>query len=176
MGTPPNGTRPHSTEIENAIPELLQIKPKTIEDLWAWAERTYGYDKDQVRKIMLARNIDTFIAENWFTYTGFITEHRWEEEAKKAFPQVCPICGSETERNTKDDNFYGARWGWRCVADRFHFAHHQWAHLKPVMVNRPDPFKENIDDLSTPTSENTPGNGQDRELHLERDKNEDDPL
>jgi hypothetical protein len=133
-----NNNRPHSTEIDKFIPKSLELKPKTIEDLLAWAERTYGFDRDQVRKIMLAYNIDTFLPENWFTYTGFITEHRWQEEAQKAFPLACPICGSETERNTADDDMYGARWGWRCIADRFHFALHQWAHLKPMMVNRPD--------------------------------------
>lgn len=114
---------------------------KTLEKFLEWAEYLYDYDRNKVRKILKAYDLSTYTPESWWTYAALVREHWMDEHAKKAIPEVCPICQAKTEQNSSDDGMYGARRGWRCTADHLHFAMSRWAHLKPVMVNRPDPLE-----------------------------------
>jgi hypothetical protein len=133
-------TNTHSTEFEKSIPKPIVAEPKTIQDLRDWAFRIYEYDADKLKKIMLSYDIQEFFPDSWWTYTGLIGKFHLDELAEEAFPKECPICGAPTEYNEKDNHMFGATWGWRCTADRYHFIKHQWAPLKGVMVNRPDPL------------------------------------
>lgn len=96
-----------------------------IEALFTWAEEHFGYSEKQVRLIMKHYNIDHYNKTMWWTCAGLIRYYHEDEISYRLYPDKCPICDAEIQRDTSRDNLFGVRHGWSCTADRFHFMKHR---------------------------------------------------
>lgn len=102
-------------------PEPLAFTEKTPQDLFDWAELHFNYEPEKVKEILKGHGKTVFYASNWWMYVILIRTAWENDEARKEYPEVCPICSQAIERDKRNDGRFGVKFGWKCTANRFHF-------------------------------------------------------
>jgi hypothetical protein len=92
-----------------------------VELFYDFCLKTFGYEPDLVKKILLSHGFDSYYQDSRWTYVETVRQH-WETQvALSEFPKDCPMCHAAIERDTKWDGLMRVKWGWRCVNNAAHF-------------------------------------------------------
>ena len=101
---------------------------QTYQGLLDWAHVHFNYEEDEVKSIMRSMKIERFyshtdpktgtVVNNWWTCTSVLRDHYLYSNN---FPEHCPVCKGDVDRDTHYDNLFGVYYGWRCLTDPLHF-------------------------------------------------------
>ena len=121
-----------STE-DDRYPDRLTLKPKTVKDLFAFAEESFGFTQEEVRTVMQMYGFRQFFSDSWGTYTSVLLLYHQDRLAAAEYPKDCPECHAPIERDKRWDNRIHCegkqvRWGWKCPTNSGHFllVHLRW--------------------------------------------------
>jgi len=82
--------------------------------LFGWALKNYGYQEEDVRRLMKSSGHTRFKSENWYLYTKLIQLDYQDLQARTRFPKDCPICHKGVKRDYTLDGRFGVTYGWVC--------------------------------------------------------------
>lgn len=101
-----------------------------LEKLFDMAQEQFGYDEEKVRSSLKAYGRTVFRRDEFSTYIELLRRQFIHEQDLLSYPDRCPICSAPIERDKSRDRQYGARLGWRCTVDRYHFMEARWSFLQ----------------------------------------------
>lgn len=100
-----------------------------------WFAEKHGIDEDRCRNILRTHGLTHFDHTAWWTYVGLIKAYRKNMDDGRGFPEDCPVCGAQVERDSKYDGKFGVKWGWRCSENQSHFIEGRVAQLREKLCS-----------------------------------------
>ena len=113
------------TPVPDADPYSWEHLVQEVKELAKWSEKDL---KGYLDKMGYEFNPETY---REIVITLQLSLPRWKEKAQVVtvwdrYYDICPICGGPTIPDPSRDRKFGAEYGWKCIADRFHFLDWRW--------------------------------------------------